>query len=332
MRFWPKRSDHLVKATATASGPLDVRSLPRNIYRRFLYLDSDGVMNSLSSLEGGDIDEVLERILSVKEGHAGLALDVWAANISAGGKLDKESELKWTRRRTVHSAITTLLAALDQQHEIQRFDHVPRPDELDENMLIEFRGTISLGAGRRPSENGQSPDGGSEGQQANAAEQDTKEDEQDNAPKQNRKAADWLHPWRLLPGLKPEQLSRMLELGDSCVGFVTAVNGPLNTKPAIYLGLESKYFVIDDPREFSRQATIVAQVEGTVREDEVVVVEPSGSATTVAIRRGSRDGNDSSKLPHALVVLKPLCIYKASDATPRDGATPMAGPLVAPNN
>jgi hypothetical protein len=101
MRLSLKRRARQVKATTTASGPLHVQSLPRNIYRRFLYLDSDGVMNSLSSLEGGDIDEVLERILSVKEGHAGLALDVWAANISAGGKLDKGSELL---NRTVEPA------------------------------------------------------------------------------------------------------------------------------------------------------------------------------------------------------------------------------------
>ena len=56
----------------------------RRIHRGFFYLDDETVINSLSAVEAGKVDEVVAKINSAREGEwlADLvsALDQWARN------------------------------------------------------------------------------------------------------------------------------------------------------------------------------------------------------------------------------------------------------------
>lgn len=238
-------------------------------------------MNLLSGLEGGAIDEVLERILSVKEGHAGLALDVWSAKVSAGGKLSKEMERQLTRRRTAHSAISTLLRALDEEGEIKQFDGPPKLEDIEENMLVEFSAALSFHRTPVPSER--------------------------EGDKRRAEAQKWYLFWR-----KEQPTKALSELGSTCVGFA-ADERESSDNERLVLALDTEYLVIDDPDEFSRRATIIAQVEGKPRAGEVVVIRAVGDDVKAVIESETDPSAEGDEASNTRVILKPLCIYKASD-------------------
>jgi hypothetical protein len=91
----------------------------------------------------------------------------------------------------------------------------------------------------------------------------------------------------------------------------------------LILYLQSRYLVISKPNDFSRRATVVAQVEVVAKtSEEVVVVDETGydvrprtpesqqsssdSATIESpARSNEQDGNEGFR-----IVMRPLCIFK----------------------
>lgn len=69
------------------------------LHREFLYLNHDTILNSLSALEAGKVDEIIEKISEVREGGIDGGVRIGAAKMS--GKKSKvanmEEELKRTR-------------------------------------------------------------------------------------------------------------------------------------------------------------------------------------------------------------------------------------------
>jgi hypothetical protein len=88
---------------------------PRNVYRRYLYLDEEEVLNSLTAVHGGEVAQATQRILNAGEGGGGVALAAWVANVEASGRKSHEIEREVTLRQTAHSAVTALLSALDAE-------------------------------------------------------------------------------------------------------------------------------------------------------------------------------------------------------------------------
>ena len=123
-----------------------------NVYKRFLYINEDDVLNSLSGFEGGAIDEIIQKM--GEEGSKGLGLDVGVDVPGVGGakaKGDKKKSQKLEeeirRKRTVHSATIALLEKLHNEDAIGVIegDYTPEIyEQLEENMPIEFQADIRI--------------------------------------------------------------------------------------------------------------------------------------------------------------------------------------------
>ena len=123
-----------------------------NVYKRFLYINEADVLNSLSGIEGGAIDEILRTV--AEEGSKGLGLDVGVDVPGVGGakaKGDKKKSQKLEeeirRKRTVHSATVALLDKLHTKDAIGVIEGSYTPEiyeQLEENMPIEFKADIRV--------------------------------------------------------------------------------------------------------------------------------------------------------------------------------------------
>jgi hypothetical protein len=90
--------------------PLDpVYADSRPVLRTYLYVDSDQVLNALSSFQGGRIDEVRRTI--VREGGANISakVPVWLAQIEAGAQGTRRIEDQIVIKPMFESALTMLL-------------------------------------------------------------------------------------------------------------------------------------------------------------------------------------------------------------------------------
>src|SRR5205814_335022 len=117
------------------------------VYRRFLYLDGDEILNALAAFEGGGVDEVVRRIIKEQSGNAGLELPLWAAKLSFGGKKSKRVEEEVRLKRTAHSAVAVLLQKLSDGRDGGNLLHVTtktKQVDLQENTVIEAVVTVEL--------------------------------------------------------------------------------------------------------------------------------------------------------------------------------------------
>lgn len=129
----------------TVAGSL--RKPKRKVYRSFLYLNGDEVINSLSGLEGGDIDEILVRSGEEGGGEVGGELGFSGAKAKAGKKRTHRYEEEIRRKRTEHSATVKLLEKLHEQEAIEVIEgNYGREiyEELEEHMLLEFQADIRV--------------------------------------------------------------------------------------------------------------------------------------------------------------------------------------------
>lgn len=125
----------------------NLRKPTSNIFRSYLYLDSDVVLNSLSAIEGGDVDEVLTRITEEHGSDLGGELRVPGAKGRAGKKKGRSLEEEIRRRRTEQSAATSLLRKLRDEDAIGLIEGDYGEETygaLEERMLLEFRARIAI--------------------------------------------------------------------------------------------------------------------------------------------------------------------------------------------
>jgi len=119
----------------------------QKLYTRFLYLNGDEVINSLSALEGGDVDEVLTRQGEEGTGELGGEIDAKVLKGKAGKKRARRFEEEMRRKRTVHSATSTLLRKLREANAIGviggDYDATVY-EQLEEHMLIEFQAGLRI--------------------------------------------------------------------------------------------------------------------------------------------------------------------------------------------
>lgn len=123
-----------------------------NVYKRFLYIDEKEVLNSLSSIQGGEIDQIFQRLGEGGDGELGVDAAVDVPGIGrAGGKgsksKNKKLEQEILRKRTVHSATVALLDHLHESEAIGIIEGTYTPEiyeELEENMPIEFQADIRI--------------------------------------------------------------------------------------------------------------------------------------------------------------------------------------------
>lgn len=116
----------------------------RNVHRGFLYLDDETVMNSLSAMEFGKIDEVTARINSATDRGLGGALGIPAARLEGGRKESSEFEEEMVRTRTRFTAFELWYQSLVDSKAIGRFDGWgPRAlDDVKSGDTVEFRAEL----------------------------------------------------------------------------------------------------------------------------------------------------------------------------------------------
>lgn len=124
-----------------------LRKPETKLHRRFLYLDGGDVINMLSALEGGDVDEILTRTGEDASSGKGGEIDLKVAKGKGSKNKSRRFEEEMKRKRTTHSATTALLRKLHAANAIGvldgDYDFEIYP-ELEPHMLLEFKADIRI--------------------------------------------------------------------------------------------------------------------------------------------------------------------------------------------
>jgi hypothetical protein len=276
------------------------------LYKSFLYLNGDEVINSLSALQGGDIDEVLTR--SGEEGTGELGGEIGIASVKAKGgkKRSRKYEEEVRRKRTEHSAAALLLDKLHAEEAIGivQGDYGPSVyQDLEEHMLLEFQAGVRI----HPLH-----------QTVTAARAWLKAAPGFGASKQD--LAEMRETVQILEMLQaPDEKDRTF--------LVFAETADTDDDYQLVLPIAERHLLVplDD---FSGRATFIAQVDRILGdEDEVLAVRLLRDAPQLSIERdglldalpdllggmqelGIDVGEKDFILSSHTVLLKPICIYK----------------------
>lgn len=107
---------------ATSGRVLPVYSQPeKRVHRGFFYLDDETVINSLSAVEAGKIDEVVSKVNSLREGGLTASAGILAVKLEGGKKGSSGLEEEMVRTRTRFSVFEIWYQNLLEQKAIGRF-------------------------------------------------------------------------------------------------------------------------------------------------------------------------------------------------------------------
>ena len=276
-------------------------------YRSFLYLNGDEVINSLSALEGGDVDEVLVRHAEEGGGDFGGELNLPPAKARGGRKRARKFEEEVRRKRTYHSAATLLLKKLHEEEAIGVIEGeygAAVYEDLEEHELLEFQAEIRI----HPLHQVISA---ARGFLAVAGEFGVSKEE-------IRDIRDTVQILELMSQPGPGEASTFL---------VFAETSGTRDGHRLVVPVQEKHLLVplDD---FSGRATFVAQVDRILPESEqVLAIRLIRNAPQLAMERegleqalpdlieafgelGITAEHDEFFLSAPAVILKPICIYK----------------------
>jgi len=120
------------------------RAPSRKVHRGFLYLDDETVINSLSAVESGKIDEVVAKVNSAREGGFGGGVGIQGAKVEGARKSTSAFEEEMVRTRTRFSIFELWYQSLIEGKALGTFDGWG-PDALqgvNSGDTLEFRGTV----------------------------------------------------------------------------------------------------------------------------------------------------------------------------------------------
>jgi hypothetical protein len=101
--------------------PLYVRPSKR-IHRGFFYLDDETVINSLSAVESGKIDEIVARVNSAREGGFGGGVGIQGAKVEGAKRSTSAFEEEMVRTRTRFSVFELWYQSLIEGKALGKFD------------------------------------------------------------------------------------------------------------------------------------------------------------------------------------------------------------------
>jgi hypothetical protein len=265
--------------------------LPPAVFRHFIYLDKEEVLNALSAVQGGAVEEAVDEIVSSGEGSLGLSIKYGGQGITLGSKSAKELKRGLKRRQTVHAAIAALLHALrTQTRKLPEMTALP----IDENELVQFQceachcRSEKVVAAYREEVNAQL--------------------------KRN-----WFTKL-VRRGSKINDPDRANGLGRTFVALAST-HGAGDPHRFVLL-LRTEHLVVP-PEEFSRRVNVVGQVVAKPCPDEQVVLKIDSVGTTAHLvggqpedggfqmsdlRWSSETGSDDAWASASLI--RPLCIFK----------------------
>lgn len=117
-----------------------------HLHREFLYLNYDTIVNSLSALESGKIDEIIQKANEAREGGFAGTLGAGPAELSGGKKKASQIEEELVRTRTIFSAFDAWYKYLKDADAIGTFESwdLSVREELSTGDTIEFEGRLTL--------------------------------------------------------------------------------------------------------------------------------------------------------------------------------------------
>lgn len=118
----------------------------KHLHREFLYLNHDTVLNSLSALEAGKVDEIIQKVVEAKEG--GLEATVGSGPVRGGGGKRKKASIEeeLVKTRTWFSAFDAWHSYLTDAEAIGTFDEWDQDvrDALSVGDTLEFSAQLRL--------------------------------------------------------------------------------------------------------------------------------------------------------------------------------------------
>ena len=116
------------------------------LHHEFVYLNYDTVINALSALEAGKIDEILERVNEAREGGIDASIGYGSSKFGGAKKKSANVEEQLTRSRTNFSAFDAWHARLDEAGafgELEDWDLDTR-NQVEVGDTVKFRAKVSL--------------------------------------------------------------------------------------------------------------------------------------------------------------------------------------------
>lgn len=120
------------------------RAPSEKVHRGFLYLDDETVINSLSAVESGKIDEIVAKVNSAREGGFGGGVGIHGAKLEGAKKSTSAFEEEMVRTRTRFSVFEIWYQSLRDGKALGTFDGWG-PDALDgvkSGDTLEFRASL----------------------------------------------------------------------------------------------------------------------------------------------------------------------------------------------
>lgn len=119
----------------------------QNAFKQFVILDAEGVVSSLSAIDGGQIDEILTRSAEQGEGSAGGELNLGPAKARGKKAKTRKVEEEIRKARTRHATAAKLLEALHARESIGVVDgplDLEVAEQIEAGMVLEFRADLQL--------------------------------------------------------------------------------------------------------------------------------------------------------------------------------------------
>jgi hypothetical protein len=118
----------------------------QRLHREFLYLNHDTVLNALSALEAGKVDEIIQKVNEAREG--GFDASVAAGPVRGGGKKKRTARIEeeLVKTRTWFSAYDAWHTYLSDAEAVGSFDewNIDVRDALSIGDTIEFTADLVL--------------------------------------------------------------------------------------------------------------------------------------------------------------------------------------------
>ncbi len=116
------------------------------VHRGFFYLDDETVINSLSAVEAGKIDEVVQKVNSLSEGGIGGSAGISTVKLEGGKKTTSELEQELVRKRTRFSVFEIWYQNLVGQKAIGSFNGWGSDaiDKVEPGDTVELKCTLEV--------------------------------------------------------------------------------------------------------------------------------------------------------------------------------------------
>lgn len=238
-------------------------------YRRFLYIDSEEVINAAAVLAEGEELELLRTTTKSLGTDLGVKFTLFGGGINVGGKGGRETMEQLKLRRTVHVQVDHVLEEFRAKKQLAVITSPADVDELYENLLLEC--DVDLGEGLEEAGSPLRP----EQQQTSVSRRLTWGGWRTPAVEEVKKWEHHLGPRRHLKATVLDRDMRSAEPGDD--------------RSHVLLLLETRSLLVRELSDFCRRATVVGQVWRMAAPGHVIAVANGRLVETEPPRQPSAD-------------------------------------------